>query len=404
MCLSVRQIYLYPRTARFSSPTGMGAAVSLHSHSECSRETLEFLPRIARSIPVLAYRYERALEQYQRENGRPLDLGEWYYRPPVTPAEVIDSERAQIERRLDLPGWVSLTDHDTVDGPLGLRAHGRTDVPISFEWSVPFEQSLFHLGVHGIAPSAIDATMQALAAYTNGPRIDESRRLAELLDQLGECPETFVVLNHPCWDLVRIGQLRHDSALLAFLRAHGDRIHALELNGYRPWAENRCVLPLATGFGIPVAGGGDRHALSPNAIVNLTRASSLAEFAHELRVERFSCCVVFPEYAEPFAARVFQSTADILRPLPEHQRGQKTWSQRVFINVNGHEQALASMWEGEPLWLRGALAVTRAIGSKPFASLFELMRADGHQTLEADCQLEPLVDVAPRLTSDSVAA
>jgi len=50
------------------------------------------------------------------------------------------------------------------------------------------------------------------------------------------------------------------------------------------------------------------------------------------------------------------------------------------------------------------VAATRAIGSKPFASLFELMRADGHQTLEADCQLEPLVDVVPQLTSDSVAA
>src|SRR5262249_11891396 len=133
-----------------------------------------------------------------------------------------------------------------VEGPLALRAGGRTDVPISFEWSVPFEQSLFHLGVHGIAPSSIDAMMRALAAYTNGPRVDESRRLGQLLDLLGECPETLIVLNHPCWDLVRIGQLRHDSAILALLRAHCDRIHALELNGFRPWAENRCVLPLAT--------------------------------------------------------------------------------------------------------------------------------------------------------------
>jgi len=382
----------------------MRAAISLHSHSECSRETLEFIPRIAKSIPVIARCYERGLEQYQRENGHPLNFGDWYYRPPVTPAGVIDSERTQLEDRLELPGWVSLTDHDTVEGPLGLRASGRTEVPISFEWSVPFEQALFHLGVHGIAPATADGMMRALAAYTKGPRVDESRRVGELLDALCECRETFIVLNHPCWDLVRIGQLRHDSALLSFLRAHRDRIHALELNGFRPWAENRCVLPLANGFGIPVVGGGDRHALSPNAIVNLSRASNLAEFAHELRVERFSCCVVFPEYSDPFAARVFQNTADVLRPIPQHDRGRKTWTERVFITVNGHEQVLASMWEGEPLWLRGALAVTRAIGSKPFAPLFELMRADGHETLEADCQLEPLVEVVPQLTEDSAAA
>src|SRR5262245_8497422 len=372
MGVSVRQIDRSPGHPRFSGPADVRAAVSLHSHSECSRETLEFIPRIAKRIPIIAHCYERGLEQYQRENGRALDFGEWYYRPPVTPAGVIDSERAQLEQRFDLPGWVSLTDHDTVEGPLGLRAGGRTDIPISFEWSVPFEQCLFHLGVHGIAPSAIDAIMRALAAYTAGPRVDESRRLGELLDLLGECSETFIVLNHPCWDLVRIGQLRHDSALLAFLRAHRDRIHALELNGYRPWAENRTVLPLATGFGIPVVGGGDRHALSPNTIVNLTRASNLAEFAHELRVERFNSCVVFPEYAEPFAGRIFKSVADVLRPHHQHHRGQTTWSERVFVEVNGREQALASMWEGEPLWLRSTLAIIRAIGSRPFAKLFEL--------------------------------
>src|SRR5262249_60217994 len=134
---------------------------------------------------------------------------------------------------------------------------------------------------------------------------------------------------------------------------------------------------------IPVVGGGDRHALSPNTIVNLTRAGSLSEFAHELRVERFSCCVVFPEYADPFAARVFQSTADILRPLPQRHRTHQVWTERVFINLNGHEQVLASMWEDEPLGLRGALAATRAIASKAYARLFELSRADGTDTLKA---------------------
>src|SRR5262249_40102629 len=125
MSLSVQEIHLYPRHSRLSRTPGMRTAVSLHSHSECSRETLEFIPRFAKSIPVVSRFYERALVEYQSENGRPLDFGEWYYRPPVTPAGVIESERAQLEQRLDLPGLVSLTDHDTVEGPLGLRANGR---------------------------------------------------------------------------------------------------------------------------------------------------------------------------------------------------------------------------------------------------------------------------------------
>src|SRR5262245_41061169 len=169
MSLSVQEILLYPRQSRFSRPAGMRAAVSLHSHSECSRETLEFIPSVAKQIPIVAGCFERSLARYQRKHGRPLDFGEWYWRPPVTPAAVIDSEQAHLQQRLDLPGLVSLTDHDTVEGPQTLRANGRADVPLSFEWSVPFDKSIFHLGVHGISPASLDGTMRALAAYTAGP-------------------------------------------------------------------------------------------------------------------------------------------------------------------------------------------------------------------------------------------
>ena len=144
------------------------------------------------------------------------------------------------------------------------------------------------------------------------------------------------------WDLDGVGQLRHDSALLAFLRSHGHRIHALELNGYRTWTENRRVLPLAEGFGLPIVGGGDRHAYSPNTIVNLTNAGCLAEFAHELRSDRVTHCVVFPEYAEPYVTRVLQTAADLLRP--DYLRGRCTWAERVFTTTHGREQSVDSIW------------------------------------------------------------
>src|SRR5262245_24511797 len=122
MNLSCSEICLYPRQSSYSHPSDIRAAVSLHSHSECSRETLEFIPRIARQIPFITGYFEQGLAAYQRKHGRPLNFGEWYWRPPVTPAAVIDSERAQLEQRLDLPGLVSLTDHDTVEGPRTIRA------------------------------------------------------------------------------------------------------------------------------------------------------------------------------------------------------------------------------------------------------------------------------------------
>jgi hypothetical protein len=87
-----------------------------------------------------------------------------------------------------------------------------------------------------------------------------------------------------------------------------------------------------------------------------------------------------------------------------HHRGQRTWAERVFITVNGREHSVASMWDGEPLWLRGVLALTRAVSTKPFGALFEFTRADGHETLEADCRPETLFDSVPRLTPESAAA
>src|SRR5262245_13704944 len=174
------EIHLYSRQSGLSCPPDVRAAVSLHGHSECSRETLEFIPRIARGIPVVSRYFERSLADYQNEHGRPLDFGEWYWRPPVTPAGFIDSERAHLEQRLGLPGLVSLTDHDTVEGPRALRASGLADIPLSVEWSVPFDGCLFHLGVHGIDPAAIDVMMDAFAAYTAGPPTGAPRRLREL--------------------------------------------------------------------------------------------------------------------------------------------------------------------------------------------------------------------------------
>src|SRR5215813_4930646 len=179
MNLSHSDVHLYPRDACFSRPSGMRAAVSLHSHSECSRETLEFIPRLAKRIPIVGVFYERGMAQYQREHGQPLDLGEWYFRPPMSPAGLIAAEQAHLEERLDLPGLVSMTDHDTVEGPQTLRANGQTNVPLSFEWSVPFEGCLFHLGVHGISPASIDAIMRALAAYTASSPVGATLQVGE---------------------------------------------------------------------------------------------------------------------------------------------------------------------------------------------------------------------------------
>jgi hypothetical protein len=76
----------------------------------------------------------------------------------------------------------------------------------------------------------------------------------------------------------------------------------------------------------------------------------------------------------------------------------------VFIAVDGVERSVHSMWSREPLWLRGAIAITRAVGSRPFEALFELTRADGRETLEIDCRCEEAGDRMTPLNTDSASA
>ena len=154
MTLTRAEIQLYPKTARFVAPRDVRSAVSLHSHSAWSRETLAFVPGMARCIPLIAALFERSMAKYERVHGRPFDFSAAYWRPPLTAAAVIASERQQIERRFDISALVSLTDHDTLEGARTLRASGRLDVPLSVEWTVPFERTVFHLGVHGVSPES----------------------------------------------------------------------------------------------------------------------------------------------------------------------------------------------------------------------------------------------------------
>lgn len=363
----------------------MRTAVSLHSHSTCSRESLAFLPDFARRIPLVSRLLEHGTRVYQRTYGRPIDFSDWYWRPPLAPADVIASEQSHLEQRLGLDVLVSLTDHDTLEGPRRLRASGHRDVPLSFEWTVPFERCEFHLGVHSLDPRRAGEIADALTAYTNRDESAPAPDIAELLAWLCESPETLVILNHPYWDMGGVGQMRHDSTLLAFLRAHRDHIHGLELNGYRTWNENRRVLPLATGFAIPVVGGGDRHGYIPNAIVNLSRAGSLAGFAHELRVERRSQCVIFPEYLDPFPARILRNASDVLAPERRAGRPARLWDERVFTTSNGVEQPMSTLWNGPPAWLAAAVATARLMASHPFSPLLGLRRSDGQESLESDC-------------------
>ena len=255
-----------------ASLNGYAAAVSLHAHTGWSKEGMKDVSRYFDRIPVVSGFVRRELDDYARRNNEVVDFTRAWWHPPVSATSVLESETSQIVNRLGLAPIVSITDHDTIDACLELReGQVNSPLPISCEWTVPFHEGFFHVGVHNLPPRHARAIFTRLSALTHDPHPAE---LSRLLDALNEEPEVLVVLNHPLWDLAHVGAANHVRLVRRFLAEHGDAIHALELNGYRSWRENTGVQDLQRECALPLISGGDRHGCAPNALLNLTTASA----------------------------------------------------------------------------------------------------------------------------------
>src|SRR5882672_12362404 len=94
---------------------GYRTAVSLHSHTNRSNEIMSSVPGYLARIPVVAPLARREMLRYTRRNGRPADFTKGWWRPPVSPRAVWDSETKQIVEVLGLRPLISITDHDSID-------------------------------------------------------------------------------------------------------------------------------------------------------------------------------------------------------------------------------------------------------------------------------------------------
>jgi hypothetical protein len=322
---------------------GFRTGVSLHSHTNQSQETLDFLANFGNQFPVvrpLISRMERLSEQM---HGSRINYAASYWTPPMTPKLAFDLESRQIEK-LDLAPMVSITDHDNINAPMLLRTvPSARRIPVSVEWSAPYGGvQAFHLGVHNLPSARASHWMETLAGFTAHP---SDARLTEILVALHKEPHVLVVFNHPMWDLYLIGQEKHEFLVNEFLQKNGAYLHALELNGLRNWEENRAVRRLAEQWNMLLISGGDRHGVEANANVNLTNAASFTEFVHEIRREKKSNVLFLPQYAEPWKHRILQSTIDAIRHYPEFPQGSRTWDERVYHpDRNGVVRPLSEIW------------------------------------------------------------
>jgi hypothetical protein len=355
--------------------------VSLHSHTNRSRETLDFVVKVIASDGFWGRLYRRLEPLHSKHATLKVDYARGYWTPPLTPRLAFDLERRQIESQLQRSALVSITDHDNIDAPQLLRTVASArHIPVSVEWTVPFagDQS-FHLGIHNL-PSAQGAEwMRIFEAFTAHP---SDARLTELLSALHALPNVLIVLNHPMWDLYEIGSVRHAWRVEEFLQQNSEFIHALELNGLRGWNENRVVRALAERWNMLLISGGDRHGLEPNGNLNLTNATSFNEFVHEIRSEGRSHVLFMPQYAQPWKHRIMQSMLDAVRNYPDFPEGSRRWDERVYHpDANDIPQPVSALWPAghAPLMLRLSIQCVRLMGHAPFSGSLRLAWNESRQ-------------------------
>jgi hypothetical protein len=337
--------------------------VSLHSHTQHSEESLDLLPKYLGGIPLLRRSLENCV-QYERA----------FWTPPLTPRQAYRLEEKQIQRRLQLPALVSLTDHDNIHAGTVLHLLDRfSSAPVSTEWTIPVGPTFFHLGIHNLPLHRSERIIQELNAYTARPTTADLTRTLALLNAF---PDVLVVVNHPLWDEKGIGQTTHRAVLLDFLREQGGRLHALEMNGLRSWQENQRVLELGADTGLPVVGGGDRHGREPNAILNLSSARTFAQFVEEVRYERRSHVAFMAQYRLSRLLRTSRMVIDALREYPERVHARRTWRERVFYRATPESEPvlLVSLWPTghTPLIIQAVEATVKFASSgfvRPFARL-----------------------------------
>jgi hypothetical protein len=359
---------------------GFSTGVSLHSHTNQSKETLDFLANLGCKYSLIRPILARLESRSEAKAGLRVDYAASYWTPPMTPRLAFDLESQQIEK-LELSSMVSITDHDNIEAPMLLRTiPSARRIPVSVEWSVPYAGVQdFHLGVHNLPSARARGWMRVLAAYTAKP---EETRLREILVALNDEPDVLVVFNHPMWDLFLVGQEKHEFLVKEFLQKYGAWLHALELNGLRNWEENRATRRLAEQWNMLLISGGDRHGVEPNANINLTNAASFTEFVHQIRRQRQSNILFMPQYAEPWKHRLLQSTLDAIREYPDFPQGSRTWDERAYHpDVNGVVRPLCEIWpKGHaPTSIHWVIKAVQMLGKGPVSGGLRMAWNDSGQ-------------------------
>ncbi len=407
MNLKQTRLHILHKAENLSSKAKSG--VSLHCHTKHSKEMLDFVPHYAAKLPVISYFWHKENNKYKKNEGREIDFSNAFWEPPMSGQSVYDIEKDQINKA-GLDAIVSITDHDCIDATLELNENEENShAPISLEWTVPFDFGFFHVGVHNLPKERASELTKTLLDFTFIKENHTNEKLTEMFSMLNELPGVLVILNHPLWDIEIVGKERHELLLKDFLKMHRNWIHALEVNGFRSWSENKAVIELAEAIGMPVVTGGDRHGCKPNTVINLSKAEIFEEFVEEIRIDKRSEVVLMPEYKHPLHSRQLQSFSEILTEYSEFPEGRQKWFDRVHFDVRDGRgpQPLSVHWHfGGPQWLRAAIWTLGFLGSPKIRPIFNLAQKKidrvPQNSAKASFEIPDLDEISRSLSSEIV--
>jgi len=145
------------------------SVISLHAHTHHSIESLSEVPRYVSSIPVLSGIFAREKRRKGEGAQDAIDFANGWWRPPVSPRGVFESEARQIEERFAAHPMVSVTDHDSIAAADDLaRVYTTRSAPVALEWTMPWESGYFHIGVHNLPRAEAGEWFERLSAFTRG--------------------------------------------------------------------------------------------------------------------------------------------------------------------------------------------------------------------------------------------
>jgi hypothetical protein len=187
MNLRNTRLHIISRKSELAEKARTG--VSMHCHTEHSKEMLDFVPHYAEKLPIIAQFWRRERDRYVKREGKAIDFSTAFWSPPLGPEQVYDIERSQINEG-GLAAIVSLTDHDSIDSTLKVNeTNANSSAPISMEWTVPFDYGFFHVGVHNLPTDRAAELTATLLEYTFDTSNHTNERLTEMFAMLNEIPK-----------------------------------------------------------------------------------------------------------------------------------------------------------------------------------------------------------------------